>query len=68
VHPERKDSSEADDFWEAVIGEGGAERMADGHFARGFAEGAKEVWELGGHGQADTADKCPSRFRAGQMS
>jgi hypothetical protein len=33
------------DFWERVLGDGGSDRISDLDFARGFVEGALEVWD-----------------------
>jgi hypothetical protein len=35
---------EAQAFWEAAIGEDSRERLDDGDFVRGFAEGAEQLW------------------------
>jgi len=36
--------SDAESFWEDVLGEGGVEKIGEPDFAKGFIDGALEVW------------------------
>jgi hypothetical protein len=46
MHPRVEvDRGEVENFWERVLGEGGADQIEDADFAKGFVRGALDFWE-----------------------
>jgi hypothetical protein len=55
LHPRDEGSrQEARGFWDSILGDFGAERIEQLHFARGFVEGALAVWKAAKHKMAES--------------